>query len=325
MNRIFGAAVAVQFLLTPLAAGATPSPSPSLDTVLVAPADPGFVDDPNVLAFPEGIFTAPQWAAVAGTNAPQMEDVLHKDGFITGYARAWLDKTHNHILTQAVVALSGGQNAGKLQSFFADNMTNNKDYLHSISVSGISSAAGAHFANASVPAYSDQIWFTKGNDYFYLAAISPADDLGDLAMTQTTRQFDVAPQYTIPPDQWPENASSGGFDWTGTAGHLALIAFAVAAVAVVVVVAGVLLLARRRPAPGAAYSPTAAYAPTAAYPPVATGVQLSPDGGYWWDGGSWRDASREAPPTAQRSADGYYWWDGRAWRPVPHPGGQATS
>jgi len=318
VKRILGAAVAVPFLFAPLAVGATPSPSPSLDTVLVAPADSGFVDDPNVLAFPEGTFTAPQWAAVAGTNAPQMEDTLHKDGFIMGYARAWLDKSHKHLLLQAVVALSGGQDAGKLQSYLADSVTNAKYYSHSISVTGIASAGGAHFANPAGPVYSDQTWFTKGNDYFYLALASPADDLGDLATTQTTWQFDVAPQYTIPPDQWPENSSSGGFDWAGTAGHVALIAFAVAAVAVVVVVAAVLFLSRRRPAPAAAY------ASAAAYTPMATGVQMSPDGSYWWDGGRWRDASREAPPSAQRSSDGYYWWDGRAWRPVP-PAAQTTS
>jgi hypothetical protein len=313
VNRILGAVVAIPFLVAPLAVGATPSPSPSLDTVLVAPSDSAFVDDPNVLAFPEGIFTAPQWAAVAGTSAPQMEDTLHKDGFITGYARAWLDKAHNHILTQAVVALDGGQGAARLQSYFADTVTSAKYYSHSISVSGIASAAGAHFANPAGPVYSDQMWFTKGNDYFYLATISPADDLGDLATTQIQRQFDVAPKYTIPPDQWPENLSSGGFDWASVTGHVALIAVAVAAVAVVVVVAAVVFLSRQRPVPAAAYAP------------MSTGVQMSQDGSYWWDGGSWRDASREAPPSAQRSSDGYYWWDGRAWRPVPQQGGGPPS
>jgi hypothetical protein len=234
-----------------------------------------------------------------------VEDNLHRDGFITGYARAWFDAAHNHILIQAVVAMSGGQGAGKLQAYLAGMVPGYQYYSHTIAVSGISSAGGAHFANPAAPIYADQIWFTKGNDYFFLSVDSQKDDVGDLATTQANRQFGVAPQYTIPPDQWPENASSGGFNWSGALGPIALIAFAVAAVIIVVVVGAVFLLSRQRPGTAAVYAP----APSA--------PQMSTDGNYWWDGAGWRDAAREAPPTAQRSGDGYYWWDGRAWRPAP--------
>ena len=307
VNRFLGGVAVASVFLAPLAAAATPTPSPALDTVLVAPADPGFADDPNALAFPEGIFTAPQWAAVAGTNAPQVEDQLHCDGFITGYARAWLDKANNHIVTQAVVAFSGGKGAGNLLTYLAGNVTNTQYFSHAISVSGIDSAGGAHFANPAGPVYADQIWFTKGNDYFYLAVLSPKDDMGDLAPTQAKRQFDVAPAYTIPPAQWPENTSTSGFSWSGALGSVAWIALAVAAVVIAVVIAAVFLLSRQRPAPAAAYAS------------MSWTVQMSADGNYWWDGAAWRDASRDVPPSAQRSGDGYYWWDGRAWRLVPKP------
>jgi hypothetical protein len=305
VNRVLGAVVVASVVFSPVAVAASPTPSPSLDTVLVAPMGTGFVDDPSALSFPEGTFTAPQWAAVAGTDAPAVEAHLKTFGFITGYARAWLDKAHNHRIVQIVVALGGGQGARNLQSYLSANVTGNKYYSRSISVSGIDTSGGAHFADPATPGYADEIWFTKGNDFFDLTVAAVADDMGDLAVTEAKRQFDVAPSSTIPPDQWPENSSSGGFDWAGITGRVAVIAVVVTAVAVVIVVTAVVLLSRRRAASATAYVP------------VSAGVQMSGDGNYWWDGAGWRDASREAPPTAQRSGDGYYWWDGRAWRPVP--------
>ena len=144
---------------------------------------------------------------------------------------------------------------------------------------------------------------------------SRKDDLGATAATQAKKQYDRAPESTIPKSQWPESKVTKA-------------ALDVAKVGVGVVV-GVLILAllvgaalimrsRRRPtlqpvAAGGGYVPPAAVATPAV--PTST-IQMSDDRRSWWDGMSWRDAEREVPPGAQRSTDGQFWWDGQAWRPT---------
>src|SRR5437870_1434387 len=58
------------------------------------------------------------------------------------------------------------------------------------------------------PAYVDIVLFVKGNDYFMIGILSRADDLADSASAQTRMQYELAPASTIPPAQWPENATS---------------------------------------------------------------------------------------------------------------------
>src|SRR3989449_6893337 len=73
---------------------------------------------------------------------------------------------------------------------------------------GNGTASGVPFADPTPPAYADVAYFVKGNDYFIIGLVSGADDLGDSAPSQTRRQYDTAPPYTIPPSQWPESARS---------------------------------------------------------------------------------------------------------------------
>jgi len=174
-------------------------------------------------------------------------------------------------------------------------------------VSGLDQYFGGHFADPVTPAYVDIVVFVKGNDYFMIGMLSQADDLADAAPAQTRKQYELAPASTIPPAQWPENATSAINRFSLLPPGLAIDILVLALVAGIALFVVILIrrVGRRVSVP--------------AYAAVPGGVQMSPDGHYWWDGQAWRDASSEAPPAALRSADGYYWWDGRTWRPVPKP------
>ena len=64
---------------------------------------------------------------------------------------------------------------------------------------------GVHYANPSGPSYADAVSFVKGNDFFTVGFISSADDLGRAAAVQARKQYDSAPDDSIPPSRWPEN------------------------------------------------------------------------------------------------------------------------
>ena len=295
---VFASAVA----LLPLTAGATSSPNPSLDTVLVAPPSSDFTE---LTTSPlHGKFTAHDWAALSGgPGSTQTEATLNKDGFVDGFGKTWAQASSGHALIEAVMAFSGGRGAQSALTGMEASDKSDSTYKNADKVSGISPYYGAHFVDSSNQLVEDFFAFVKGNDVFGIAFVSSQNDVLAAATKQVQAQYSRAPGSTIPTSQWPENASPGGSIPFGILG---------AAVGFIVVVMGlVTFLVLRRRTPLQSNAAYASYAP-------ALSLQMSPDGNYWWDGQSWRDATQFVPPDAQRSSDGAYWWDGRTWRPVPH-------
>lgn len=298
-TRILSGAILATFLLAPISTHASPNPSPSLDSVLKSPLSSGYIE---INAGP-GVLEGP---VAAGDIASSPNDVksLDRDGFVAGYGRTWIDQSNKREMAELVLAFSGGAGAKKWLNTSEKSDKADRSYSYAITVKGIASYYGVHLVNASMPSFIDVVGFVKGNDYFAVGLGSEIDDRGASIASQAKGQYDFAPSNTIPPSQWPENASTLADRVAGTVGGAFLDTMVLAFLAgTVLLVVG---LVRRRQ--GRAWMPAFA---------GAGSVHMSPDGYYWWDGQAWKDASAEAPPSAQRSADGYYWWDGRVWRPVP--------
>jgi hypothetical protein len=307
LTRSAIAAAAGIVLLAAPAAAASPSPSPTLGSVLVSPPASDFVTFNQYFTAVQGDFDALQYIVFLGWGNPSTtEGTLHRDGFVSGFGRSWVQPGTTHILLELVVAFSGGAGAKSWLQSVKDMDQNRQYFRHEISVNGIDQIYAAHYVDPGTPAYADILTFVKGNDYFEVAILSPSDDLADSGATQTKRQYDFAPASTIPPSQWPENGATARHDLV-----YFLLVVAPNAVLLALMVGLVLLtvgLIRRR-----------SRARTPAYAVIPGEVQMSSDGYYWWDGSAWKDASQEPPPSALRSADGYYWWDGVKWRSVPEP------
>lgn len=303
MARAATFACAVVLALGPLAAHATSSPNPSLDTVLAAPPASDFLE---LSTSPlHGKFTAHDWATLSGTSsdATQTEATLNRDGFVEGFGKTWSQASSGHALIEAVMAFSGGRGAQSALTGMEASDRSDRSYAKADTVTGIHSYYGAHFVDSSNQVIEDFFAFVKGNDIFGIAFVSSKDDVLSDATRQVQTQYSSAPGSTIPSAEWPENVNP--------AAAVPIAVFG-AGIGFIVIVAGlvVFLVLRRRPPPmPSAY---ASFAP-------ALSLHMSPDRAYWWDGQAWRDAAQEVPPQAQRSEDGFYWWDGATWRPVPQP------
>src|SRR3989441_4608767 len=291
-------------------AAATPSPSPSLGTLLAAPPESDFVDDAQAFTRVQGDFDVTEYVDLLAPSDPaDLQTTLKQDGFLSGFGRSWAQKGTGHLLLEMVVAFKGGTGAKNWLTSSQAADSSNQYFKRAIVVTGVEPSYGGHFADPAAPAYADIIAFVKGNDYFLIGILSGSDDLADSASTQTRKQYEFAPSSTIPPAQWPENASSSNAqnDIAYRLGGLMADVLVLPLLAgIVLLVVGLIRRSKRRPM-------------MAMYAAPPGGVQLSPDGNYWWDGQAWRDASREAPPAALRSVDGYYCWDGRTWRAGPPP------
>src|SRR5260370_9321607 len=109
VNRLKYAATlvgAATLALAPMAAGASPTPNPSLDTVLAAPPGTGFSE---LTTSPlHGKFTAHDWATLSGsgTTATETENTLNHDGFVDGYGKTWAQASSGHALIEAVLAFT---------------------------------------------------------------------------------------------------------------------------------------------------------------------------------------------------------------------------
>lgn len=305
VHRVLVGLVAVTVALAPVTVTAAPSPSPALSSVLAPAPSSDYVEaDATSQSVMEGAFNAQQYASKTNaTNQSQVQASLERNGFVAGFGRTWVQRTTQHVLIEAVIAFNGGLGAKRWLAAAQLSDKGDPKYQHPISVPGISNYYGAHLAGNDL--FTDTFGIVKGNDYFWVITISRQDDLGAAGAAQAKAVYDVAPSFTIPPQQWPESSAKipGGFNsselFGRLAGDLLLIAFLIS---FVVLVIAVIRRATRRPAP-----------PTV----TSTTVQMSPDGNYWWDGKKWRDSSREAPAGARLSSDRKLWWDGRHWRPVP--------
>jgi hypothetical protein len=240
------------------------------------------------------------YSANWGTRAAEAERTLVQDGFVDAFGMVWINRPAQRALLQLAVAFAGGSGAKNWLAFVEAADKADPTYRHGDFIGGIDPYFGEHLVYASGDV-GDGFVFVKGNDLFGIGVESPVDDILGLAVTLAKTQHDSAPDSTIPPALWPENA---GAQTPGAAGSPSadfafpgLIGFAV----VLVVVAGLIVvfvtLVRRSKEPPA--------------------IPLTSDGRYWFDGQFWRDAQVEAPPAARRSPDGRFWWDGAQWRPMP--------
>ena len=304
--------------LQPALALAAPTPSPSLDGVLAAPPAADFKELPSTT---EGIFAgafdAKGYVTISGTPDPDNDQkTMEHDGFLSGFGKTWLQSSKNHVMVEAVLAFTGADGASKWmrQAEAADKAL--PSYKSALTLNGVGGYYGAHLFDSTSGLYSDGFVLVKGNDAFLIVFASRKDDLADTAPTQAKKQFDGAPESTIPKSQWPESKVSGFLSDPGTlVGH---VLFGILVVGGIGALIFVIARSRRRPtlqpvAAGGGYVPPAAVATPAV--PTST-IQMSDDRRSWWDGMSWRDAEREVPPAAQRSTDGQFWWDGQAWRPT---------
>ncbi|HKW59188.1 MAG TPA: hypothetical protein VJR46_05490 [Candidatus Dormibacteraeota bacterium] len=304
------AAVALILLGAP-ATPAAPSPSPSLDGLLSTPAS-SYVRDSSLFAAIQGSFDAVDYLGVLNPRKPsETLATLREDGFVQGYGRSWFDRAAGRLLSELVVAFSGGAGAKRWLPEAMALSQDNVFFTSDVPVSGIEAAFGSHFENPKGPAYVDEIGFVKGNDYFFVYVFSFKNDLADAAVKQARQQYDFAPAQTISPSQWPENATNHSNRSTFSTpsmppAGIAIIAIAATLVLLAAVLLAVLLISRGRRGRAEQGADIA-----------AGGLQMSADGTYWWDGQAWRNASEAAPPAAQRAPDGRYWWDGSKWRQMP--------
>jgi hypothetical protein len=300
VRRLIAAAALAASVLYPITAFASPTPSPTLDTLLAEPPASDYQENADLVSL-HGTFGMDEYVEFLSPKDPAVTKTkLKDDGFVSGFGRTWVQEASNHLLLEVVIAFTG--RAGAQRWLGTSEVEDKADsyYKNAISISGIDSYYGVHFEDPATPAYADVVSFVKGNDYFLVGLVSTENDLDDAASQQTRRQFATAPPYTIPPSKWPESARS----FLAEPARLATTAgYVLGGVVVIALLTGlvlfVLLRSRRRPATQLA---------------TATALHVSPDGRYWWDGQAWRDASRDVPPGALRSDDGYYWWDGGEWR-----------
>ncbi len=322
MSRVLRAFALAFVALQPMVAMAVPSPSPALNGVLAAPPASDFAELPTTTAgIFEGPFDAKGFVTLDGSPDPTSDQTtMQHDGFISGFGRTWLQKRTSHVLVEAVLAFNGRAGATKWmqQSQTADKAQ--PQYQNAISVDGLAGYYGEHLYDSKTSVYSDAIILVKGNDAFLVILASRKNDLGTVASTQAKKQYDAAPDGTIPKSQWPETTTSSIV--SGVAKTVGGVVVGIL-VLVAIVAAVFVLRSRRRPALQAIPvqegpvqgGPVAGAAVPTAAAPVAP-IQMSQDRRSWWDGTTWHDAEREVPPAAQRSGDGHFWWDGASWRPV---------
>ena len=311
VNRMLCAA-AISFLaLAPITASATPTPSPSLDTLLVSP--PSGYEELTSSTF-HGTFTAHDYAQASNSSkADQIEKTLNHDGFVEGFGKTWIHAAAAHGMVEAVLAFTGAKGAKEWLISAEAGDKSDPTYQHSDSISGIETYYGAHVKSTDGGTEGDVFSFVKGNDVFVVALASTKDDVLQLATTQTMSQYNSAPNETIPSAQWPENQNKGF-------SPAYLFGFVLVPLIVIVAIAAIAFAVIRNRRRSTMTPATAGGAAGLA----GGAIQMSTDGNYWWDGQAWRDASHDVQPSAQRSADGALWWDGQQWRPVPQGGEPAN-
>jgi hypothetical protein len=248
-------------------------PSPGAETFLI-PQPNGFKVDQTV-PVPAGHFTA---NALAGTFPQQFEDAsgqLQADGFVDGYGHVWLNSAGNLQLTEYVIAFSGGRGANTWLTYAKTYDQHEAAFRHADSMSGIGSYFGEHYVFPN-HAVGDYFLFVKGNDMFGVGYTSTRDNVLSTAMALAKQQYDNAPDFTFPQDQWPENAKPAPAEPSTSTPILPIGLLAAAAVLLILISACVVLFQSYRRQQDASQVAQ----------PLAPGAS-------WWDGERWRT---DTPP-----------------------------
>jgi len=292
VKRILCAVPIFAIALLPLTAAADYKPSPSLDSILVAPPD-DYIEQ-SLTQLPHGHFTIQDYAATY-SRPGEVGIVMKQDGFVDAFGTLWVNQPAQQGIYQFAIAFSGAKGARSFLSYIDSWGKQDPAYRHADSITGIDPYYGEHDVYPSGDV-SDTFVFVKGNDLFAVGFVSTRDDVLDLAINQAKKQYEFAPDSTIPPAQWPENGGTGATPEPAPAyGGVIVFALVLAFIAGLIGLAVNIVSRSKRP----------------------PSMRFTSDGRYWWDGRFWKDAYIEAPPTARRSADGRFWWDGENWRPVP--------
>ena len=280
-----------------------PSPSPSLQSILLAPPD---AYSATALGHLQGKFTISQYASTWGADSTQALNELEIDRFVDGYQMARQDPASGRVMVEVVAAFAGQKAAIRFMTANLAETKSGATFRHTDPLAAVGpNWYGVHLSQASPAVAADGFAFVKGNDLFGVTVSSAHDDLADLeyAQVQAEKQYAAAPWYTIPPAEWPEGQGAQSTDQGFSLGDGPEL-FAGVAVIAVLVGAGVFVWMRQNE-----LKPEK---------PKIEG-KLTDDGQFWWNGTYWIASSEVAPPWARRSRDGAYWWDGQEWRVVPRP------
>ncbi|HXC79173.1 MAG TPA: hypothetical protein VNU19_19240 [Candidatus Acidoferrum sp.] len=336
--------LAAILLLHSAIALAAPTPSPGLDGILIKPPGTTFKEAPKAApGIVEGPFDAATFAELTSApDAAATARMLAQNGFVSGFGRTWASPGNAHVFVEAVMVFAGAKGATAWLRLSETADKADPTYSQALTVAGIDTYYGARLIDKVHKIYGDEFVFAKGNDILLVTYVSSKNDLGTVAATQAKKQFDAAPPYTIPPDQWPESkvVTTSPFAGLKTIG----LVIGVLILLGLIGAGGFIFWSRRRPAlqaipaqdppgfvsgssitvPQSAATPPAIAVPmavagaAAVAPPITEGpFVMSEDRVWWWDGAAWRNADNEVPPAAQRSEDSNFWWDGEAWRPMP--------
>ncbi|MEP6751606.1 MAG: hypothetical protein ABI959_02545 [Candidatus Dormiibacterota bacterium] len=348
MRRLLSSlGLAAILLLGSAIALAAPTPSPGLDGILLKPPGTGYKEEPKATqGIIEGPFDAAKYAEVSAAPDPALAaKTLTDNGFLTGFGRTWVSAGNAHVFVEAIISFNGAKGAKTWlrQSEAADKA--DPSYVQALTITGIDTYYGARLVDKVHKIYGDAFVFVKGNDVVLVTYVSNKNDVGTIAATQTRKQYDATPPYTIPPAEWPESKVVASSPFSGSAFKTIGLVVGILFLLGLIAAGGFILWSRRRPAlqaipaqqtppyvaaadQGAAAPAEPAFAvalPAAVAAPMAMAESptqegpfvMSEDRLYWWDGAAWRDAEHEVPAAAQRSEDGNFWWDGEAWRAMP--------
>lgn len=302
-RALSGLAFAVlAILLAPLGAQA----ATDLHPLLAAPPSADWLEVPSTPTSLVGDFTAHDYATYlqsAGSSPGAAEFDLNLYGFTRGFALEWAQRGTHDVLVERVFEFRDARGARSWYTLLRLGAKRSTKYTNDIPMPpSVPNSFGALF---TWPDGTRQIRieFWKGNVEFVVHTDSLTNDLPATAIAQAATEYANAPSQT----QVPPGAGQVVNNWLRNIGIAA--GALVVALAIVTTITIVLITRRRRPSALLA----------GGHATAASGPLMSTDGAYWWDGQLWRDASVEAPATAQRSPDGAHWWDGRTWRPVPAP------
>jgi hypothetical protein len=197
-------AVCLAAALLPTLTATASTQTLGLDGILAAPPTADYVELlPSTAGILEGPFDAAGYAGIGGqVGASKTIETLQKDGFISGFGKAWVQQANHRVMVEIIVAFTGGSGAHAwlMQSKEADLA--DPTYQHALTIDGIDSYYGVRLSDLS-RYFADAYLFVKGNDGFLVSTISDSDNLGDSAAAQTRVQYQKAPPYTIPPSGWP--------------------------------------------------------------------------------------------------------------------------